>query len=304
VQPYWDLAARYTLADRMFQSNGGASFIAHQYLIAGQSGNAISLPRYGNGAPPQWGCDSPSGTVISVLDPSGRIVPGPFPCFSYPTLADRLDAANVSWRYYAPSVGKPGYIWSAFDAIRQIRFGPDWSRNVSSPETNVLQDIAGGTLPAVSWVVPSALDSDHALFSSTSGPQWVGSIVNAIGASSYWQDTAIFILWDDWGGWYDHVAPPKMDGIGLGFRVPLIVVSPFAKHGYVSHVQYEFGSLLRFVESTFNLASLGTTDARANSLDDCFDFSQQLRPFSVIRTTRQARDFINAPRSIEPPDDD
>src|SRR6202011_2275552 len=97
-------------------------------------------------------------------------------------------------------------------------------------------DIPAGQLAAVTWVVPSFANSDHARSMSTTGPQWVGSIVNAVGKSPFWDSTAIFIVWDDWGGWYDHVSPPQLDSLGFGIRVPLIVVSPYAKHGYVSHI--------------------------------------------------------------------
>ncbi|MFY9884269.1 MAG: alkaline phosphatase family protein [Candidatus Cybelea sp.] len=103
-----------------------------------------------------------------------------------------------------------------------------------------------------------------------------------VGKSQYWNSTAIIVVWEDWGGWYDHVAPPQLDYAGLGFRVPMIVVSPYAKAGYVSHTQYEFGSIIRFVEDTWNLGRLGTTDTRAASMDDVFDFSQKPRKFSAI----------------------
>ncbi|MGC1380264.1 MAG: alkaline phosphatase family protein, partial [Candidatus Baltobacteraceae bacterium] len=109
------------------------------------------------------------------------------------------------------------------------------------------------------------------------------SIVNAIGQSQYWDTTALVIVWDDWGGGYDHGPPPQLDYAGLGFRVPMIVVSPYAKQGYVSHTQYEFGSVVRFVEDVWNLGRLGTTDTRAASIDDVFDFSQQPRKFTKIQ---------------------
>ena len=123
----------------------------------------------------------------------------------------------------------------------------------------------------------------------TTGPSWVASVVNAIGESSYWDSTAIVIVWDDWGGFYDHEPPPFFDRWGgLGFRVPMIVVSPYARAGtssqsYITHTQYEFGSILKFIESVWGLGQLGTTDTRANSIVDSFDFSQQPRAFVPIR---------------------
>ncbi|MBV9103175.1 MAG: hypothetical protein JO060_06260 [Candidatus Eremiobacteraeota bacterium] len=280
LQPYWQLAARYTLADRAFQSESGPSFPAHQYLIAAQSDN---IPDGPDRTP--WGCDAPSGTTETQLNPSGGLVPGPFPCFSYATLADELDAKGLDWRYYAPGLHQPAGSFDAYDAIRQIRYGPDWTTKIRTPETGVLSDIAAGQLGAVTWVVPSAANSDHAGTGSATGPEWVASVVDAIGASPFWDSTAIFILWDDWGGWYDHVVPPQYDLMGPGFRIPLIVVSPWARHGYVSHVTHEAVSIVKFIEDDFGLSSLGQADARADNLSDCFDFSQRPGPLQAIRVT-------------------
>jgi phospholipase C len=297
--PIWNLAAAYTFSDRMFQSNTGPSYPAHQYLIAANSNLADDNP---SNTP--WGCDSPPGTTVTLLGPNGTSLPGPFPCFDYTTFGDILDRRNVTWRYYAPAIGAGGDIWSAYDAIDHIRHGADWTTNVVSPETQVLEDVAGGTLANVTWVVPSFTNSDHAGSKSTSGPDWVASVVNTIGQSRFWPSTAIFILWDDWGGWYDHVAPRKLDAMGLGFRVPLIVVSPYAKHGYVSHVEHEFGSLLKFSEEVFSVPSLGGVDVRADDFADCFDFGQASQPYRIIQTRLRAADFLQQPRSAQVPDDD
>ena len=112
------------------------------------------------------------------------------------------------------------------------------------------------------------------------------------------------MVWDDWGGWYDHVPPQIYNSYELGFRVPMIVVSPYAKRGYVSHTPYEFGSILKFIERTFDLASLGTTDVRANDLSDCFDFGAKPRVFKPIAAKYSARYFETLPISYENPDDD
>jgi phospholipase C len=293
TKPYWTLAKQFTLADRMFPSNSGPSFPAHQYLIAGQSDNVDEVP---NGL---WGCDAAPGTLAPQLLPNGTEVPGVFPCFDYATLGDELDAAGVSWHYYTPATV---YLFSAYDAIRHIRYGTDWTTRVVTPETTILTDIANHALPQVSWVVPSFVNSDHALANSNTGPQWVASIVDAVGASPYWNNTAIFIVWDDWGGWYDHVAPPQLDVMGLGVRVPLIVVSPYARHGYVSHSQHEFGSILRFIETTYGLNTLAASDARADSLADCFDFTQTLAPLQPVKTFMHPADFLSQARSDQPPD--
>ena len=151
------------------------------------------------------------------------------------------------------------------------------------PETNFFADVSKGTLPAVSWVSPSDENSDHAGFGKADkGPAWVASVVNAIGGSQYWNSTAVIVLWEDWGGWYDHVPPPQLDYAGLGIRVPMIVISPYAKAGYVSHTQYEFGSVVKFVEDLWSMHRLGTSDVRAASMDDVFDFSAKPRKFVKI----------------------
>jgi phospholipase C len=310
TQQYWTLASRYVLADRMFQSNTGPSFVAHQYIIAGQSDDADEVPTSASSGAPAtqgalaWGCDSSAGTTVSLVGPNGTDLPGPFPCFDYPTIGDLLDAQKISWKYYAPSATEnTGYIWSAFDAVKHIRYGPDWAGDVISPETTVLNDIESGNLAQVSWVIPTLQNSDHPLGASNTGPDWVTSIVNEIGASKYWADTAVLITWDDWGGWYDHVPPPQVDSMGLGFRVPLLVVSPYARHGYISHQQHEFGSFLKFLEVRFSLPSLSTRDINSDDLLDCFDFSQALQAYQQIQTNRVPEDFKHEVNT-GPPDTD
>jgi phospholipase C len=308
--PDWTLAKNFTLADRMFQSNTGPSFAAHQYLIAatsqvGPGQFADDNPYYSNFNPiltaDAWGCDDPPGSFLTLLNPTpgGADLVGPFPCFDHTTMADELSAKGLTWRYYAPAIGNNGASWSAYDAIKHIRYGTSWG-NVVSPETKVLTDAPAGNIASVTWVVPTFTNSDHAGSYSTSGPQWVASVVNAIGASPDWNSTAIFITWDDWGGWYDHVVPPQLDNMGLGFRVPLIVVSPYARHGYVSHVQHEFGSILHFTEKAFSLAPMAASDLRADDLSDCFDFTQSPQPYRAIATDRKARAFVHAVESTPP----
>jgi phospholipase C len=314
---YWTLAQNYTLADHMFQSNSSSSFAAHQFIISAQSADVVGAPDL-----PPWGCDAPPGTTTTIgVAPPATPAPGPFPCFpwdkpSYNTLADLLDAAKDSWRYYTPSNIEGGDLWSAYDAVRHIRCETpscksptaEWLTNVVSPETTILQDIPAGRLASVSWVVPSWPNSDHPDSLSNTGPDWVASIVNAVGQSKYWNSTAIFIMWDDWGGWYDDVPPPQLDDVGLGFRTPFLVVSPYAKHNYVSHVQYEYGSVVKFAESTFGLPSLyaldsRATDARANALSDCFDFTQQPQPFKTLAAKHTRSFFLTQPPSRHPPDE-
>jgi phospholipase C len=313
IEPYREMAAKYVLVDHMYPTEFGTSFTAHQDLIAGTTQidpnhSLVDVPYPG----PPWGCDGgpyESTFLVNrhrvVTGPGLRPPVGPAPCLDqYSTIAERLDAKNVSWKYYAPSLGVfAGSVWSAFSAIRSVYYGADWKK-VVTPETLVLTDPKSGALPAVSWVIPDLNWSDHPSVQSALGPQWVGDVVDAIGKSKYWDSTAIVVLWDDWGGFYDNAPPPQKDYVGLGIRVPCIIISPYVRKGYVSHRTYEFGSVLKFIEETFGVGSLGTTDVRAKSLSDSFDFAQKARPFEEIKTTVPASYFLNAPQSRKAPDDD
>ena len=139
--------------------------------------------------------------MTSLITTAGDYLPnaGPFPCFTYKTLRDLLDAKSVSWKYYAPVIGTDfGDLWSAFDAIKPVRYGPEWQNNVSSVH-NLLGDISGGKLASVVWVAPDFANSDHPGSKPDSGPSWIAQVVNAIGRSQYWDTSAIFVVWDDWG---------------------------------------------------------------------------------------------------------
>lgn len=307
VAPYFQLAERFAFADRFFQTNQGPSFPAHLYLISGTASPngagdlaVISNPNDALNLNPKGGCDSPSDMLVSLIDTGGSTNHWQYPCFDHQTLIDLMDAKGISWTYYEPFIG--GY-WDGPDAIAHLRNSPtDWSR-VVVPETTILSDIAAGKLPQVSWVIPSGFNSDHPGYGN-GGPSWVASIANAVGRGSYWNSTAIFVVWDDWGGWYDHVPPPIDNVSELGFRVPLIIISPYAKAGYVSHQQHEFGSLLRFVEENWSLGSLGYTDARADNLSDCFNFGQAPISYQSIHALYPAGYFLHPMTRPIPPDND
>ena len=318
VAPYFQMAQQYTFADRMFQTNQGPSFPAHQFILSGTSAPTATSKLFAaeNPTADLAGCAAPPSTTVKMIDPMGNESSVQFPCFEHQTLTDLLEAAGLSWKYYEPL---PGFIWSAPDAIQHICgavgllcAGSDWTQNVVLQNTRILTDISNGQLATVSWVIPSGLASDHALMNDGSGPSWVASIVNAIGNSAYWSNTVIFIAWDDWGGWYDHVPPPQIvndgtswgSGYVYGFRVPLIVVSPYAKPAYVSHVNHDFGSILKFIEKNFGLPSLNYADARADDLSDCFDFKQSPIPFHAISAPLPAAHFLSDKRAATPPDDD
>ena len=303
VQPYYQMAERYTFGDEMFQSSQGPSFPAHQYIVSGTSTNRdnsywrVSEDTGNN----DGGCDSPPGTTAKMINPAGREGRPVFPCFERSSIFDLLDGAGVSWHYYQANSG-PGP-WNAVDALKPIwQNQQEYSSNVTTPPSRVLSDVVSHNLASVVFVVPTAAESDHAGHNKGTGPSWVASIVNTVGSSAYWKNTAIIVIWDDWGGWYDHVTPAILNSYELGFRVPMIVISPYAKAAYVSHVPYEFGSILKFIEETFNLGSLGTTDVRANDLSDCFNFDLPARNFKRIAAPHSAEYFLREPISHEPPD--
>ncbi|MBV9719626.1 MAG: hypothetical protein JOZ77_09910 [Candidatus Eremiobacteraeota bacterium] len=314
VQPYWTMAQQYVLADAMFPTEFGGSFTAHLTLVAGT--DDIKLPTeaevdFPNASPDD--CDSPKGTKSSYITSSPYRqeyrFKGPFPCFDqFNTMAQVLDGAGISWRIYASKVLDAGF-WEPFEAIKYVRYGPDWKTDISAPSSNVLTDATNGTLASVSWVTPSHLDSDHPTYHSASGPSWVASVVNAIGNSSYWSQSAIIVVWDDWGGFYDNASPPQLDYRGLGIRVPCLIISPYAKQGYVDTTQYEYGSILRFIEEVNALpagsigsTAQGYTDARATSLDNAFDFTQSPRPFQNIPSDYPKSHFLHEPPSNLPVD--
>jgi phospholipase C len=307
VQPYFTLAEQYAFADRMFETNQGPSFPAHQYIVSGTStvSTGSSLRAAENPKTPSGkytgGCDSPAGSLVTLIDSKGNENQQTYPCFDRETLSDLLVAKGLTWSYYEAHGGAG--LWNAFDAIQHIRDGGGYRDHVFSPPAAVINDINAGRLADVAWVTPVLADSDHPGNNGT-GPFWVSSIVNALGKSSYWKTAAIFVVWDDWGGWYDHVKPPQYNSYELGFRVPLIVISPYAKSGYVSHKKHEFGSILKFAEETFGLGSLGTTDQRADDLSDCFDFSRAPRAFKAIKTRLNGNYFLQNHLPDQSPDDD
>jgi phospholipase C len=282
--PYFSMADQYVLGDQMYASNyDGSSFGSLQYIISAQADGTRGYP---SGLP---GCGGGPRDWIKTLG-HGRV----HPCFDGETLGDEIDAAGLTWAYYtaAGSDGKCGngarehsYLygpWSAYWAIKHICYGPDWN-NVVWPETQFLTDVQNGDLRTVSWITPNYANSDHAGSDSATGPAWVAAVVNAIGESKYWDSTAIFVFWDGFGGWFDPEAPRYVDNDGLGMRVPLLVISPYAKQDYVSHVHYEHGSILKFVEDQFGLGRLGASDTRATSpAGDSFDFKQPPRKFTPI----------------------
>jgi len=328
VQPYFTLAETYTFGDRMFQTNQGPSFPAHQYIVSGTSAvseksNFDVSENPTNTDSGNTGCIAPPDVLVKIIDttdsnPDTNETQTMYPCVEHPALTDLLDVKSIGWKYYTPV---PGSIWTAPNGIEHMCgpnapppngtacVGDEWNNHVVIGQTQVLTDISNGQLAPVSWVIPTNAASDHAHGTDGTGPSWVASVVNAIGTSQYWKDTAIIITWDDWGGWYDHVPPPSIhNSYEYGLRVPLIVVSPYAKAAYISHVTHDFGSILKFIEKVYGLGEIdpavGYADSRADDLSDCFDFNQTPLPFTQIAAPLNAQYFLNDKSPPEGPDDD
>ena len=326
VNPYLELATQYGWANYMFQTNQGPSFPAHQFLFGGTSAptafddaSGVFAAENPSATINQAGCTAPEGTTVALIDASGQENQSMFPCFEHQTIADLLPS-TVTWRYYAPNAGS---IWTAPNAIQHIceSTGPggkctgmDWQDNVDLVPADVLRDIQNCTLRSLNWVMPTGANSDHPVFTDGGGPSWVASIVNAIGNSTtcdsntgYWNNTVILITWDDWGGWYDHVAPPLLANTSYqyGFRVPFIVVSAYTPPGYISNRQYDFGVILRFIEHNFGIheGALNFADARANN--DLLGFFRLTLPrtFQPISASKNADFFLNDKRPPTDPDD-
>ena len=291
-KPYFDIAHEWVLADKTFASQLDESFTAHQYIIAAQAAWTVNIPT------DRWACgQGPSDTVATITKNRNPNGPKTLPCFDYQTLGDELDAAKLSWRFYASTYGSvsSGYAatWSSYQAVKHIRYGPDWKK-IISPNWKFITDVRKGKLANFTWITPVCRDSDHVNCPGGFGPSWVAALVNTVGQSKFWDSTAIFVIWDDWGGLYDHVPPPYLGRDSLGFRVPLLVISPYAKKNYVSHVRYETASVLRFAEDLFGLGQLADADKRAASpAGDCFDFSQKPRPFVKIAAPHGPGFFIH-----------
>jgi phospholipase C len=334
VTPYIALATQYGWANYMFQTNQGPSFPAHQFLFGGTSAPSAADDAAGifasenmsttaeGAADGVAGCTAPSTTTVELINPTGGENSKVYPCFEHQTMGDILPS-SFTWRYYTPSEGS---IWSAPDAIQHIcgSTGPGgkcagqvWAQNVDLTPANVLKDIAGCKLRSVSWVIPTGQNSDHANVNDGGGPSWVTAIVNAIGNSSgcdsntgYWKNTAIFVVWDDWGGWYDHEAPtilakPAGD-YQYGFRVPLLVISAYTPLGYIDNQRHDFGSILRFVQHNFGITegALNFADARANSdLTPFFQLAQPPRKYHTINAPKTANFFLHDRRKATDPDD-
>jgi phospholipase C len=284
---YWRWAEEYVLGDNFFASAQGPSFPNHLYAIAAQSGGAhenppqpqelLTLRHRETGLFKSWGCDALEEAYIPVFDSEG-IKKNVAPCFDFLTEGDLLTRAGIPWAYYAATQYQNGYIWSAYNAVRHIREDEAyWAEHVFAVDDFVAH-AEQGLLPPVTWVTPRFEVSDHPEYSLCHGENWTTEVVNAVMASPHWEDTAIFLTWDDYGGFYDHVPPPQVDDFGFGIRVPLLIISPYAREGFVTHELGEFSSVLRFIEDNWSLTQLTHRDRDATPLISAFDFEREPRP--------------------------
>jgi phospholipase C len=292
IPNYWTYAKRFTLADRFFSSIYGPTGPEHLWTISGQSDRFVDHVRDDQAGtwPPREYCDDPEERAFSFkkltpaqtdiayeLEETRELVPEMvkrfwterWPCTDILTLPDLLEANGVSWKYYWGE--NP---WAdPLRQIRHIRRGPMWSKR--GPEASFIPDVEAGRLPQVSWLIPPLEFSEHPPASVCAGENWTVRAINAIARSEDWSSTAVILVWDDFGGFYDHVAPPHLDLYGLGPRVPAIVISPWAKPGYIEKGTLEFSSVLKFIQRVFDLPSLGQRDRRASDMLSVFDFKQR-----------------------------
>src|SRR5579883_692054 len=289
IKWYWEVAAQGVLCDNYFTSVMGPSIPNHMFTVAASSGGCISNP------------DLLSGQV-QVVDKNGNVTShaGTFTTSEIPTtLMNELEKKGLTWRYYeeAGRAGLFNQLLTSFvdndtsitciDAVTSL---PDFNTCYDTSHVAVDADLPGllaqGAVGNVTWITPNITDCEHPAVGDVGlGTAWTMSVVNAIGASPYWDHCAILITWDDFGGFYDHVAPPQLDSQGLGFRVPCVIISPYAKKGFVDSTQYEHSSLVKFAESVFGLPAMTARDAASADMSNAFDFNQSPRPFSDFHFT-------------------
>jgi phospholipase C len=289
VPNYFAWARDYVVCDNFFSSAAGPSYPNHFFFVAGQSGGALDNPenidvrKDKNGVFKSWGCDAVGDNVfVFVKDQRGNLTKHDT-CFEIATVPEQLEHAGVSWAYYAASPGQAGYFWNALNGIANVFHTDLWRPgDTIRPVDRIVEDIEADRLPAVTWVTPRFELSDHPPESTCFAHDWLTGVVNALMKSPSWEHTALFVTWDEWGGFYDHVEPPVVDDIGLGFRVPMLVLSPYAKKGYVDDAQGEFSTPLRFIEDNWGLDHLTPRIERTHDFEHVFEFSKRPRRPTIL----------------------
>jgi phospholipase C len=307
IPAYWAYAKRYGLGDHMFSDFKGASMANNLFVFAAQAGqysNAMGnrsvianpVSQFGKKSPAPWGCDDPPDTFVWTIASDDSKSPM-FPCFPFQAMPNVLSDNGLDWRVYRATGDQPH---NALSAIAGVRYDSNLWSNIQ-PLSHFTSDAGAGSLPAVSWLVSA--HSEHPPESACAGENETVSEVNSIMNGPDWSSTAIFIFWDEWGGFYDHVSPPQPDNISYGFRVPLLVISPYTAvgsspdGGNVSHTFYSFESILKFIEVNWTLPSLTPRDAGANSPMDMFDFTAPPRP-PLIQTQRTCPTLTQAEKQL------
>jgi len=299
IPAYWAYARRFVLADRFFSSVYGPTGIEHLWTVAGQSDRFVDheRPNQVGTVPGRQFCDDHTERAWSfkkltvaqrrrafAFENRGntaglaqRFFVARWPCFDIPVLPDRLRRKGISWRYYR---GANGWV-QPLRMIRHVRFGPEWKGVV--PLSQYFGDLRRGRLPAVSWVIPPYDKSDHPPASLCQGENWTIRALNALQRSPNWRSTMVVLTWDDFGGFYDHVPPPHVDLYGLGPRVPALVISPWARRGFIEHRTLEFSSVLRTIEEVFGLRTLGPRDSHGTDMLDTLNLTGSPRPPLILR---------------------
>ncbi len=301
IPNYWSYARHFVLQDHLFQSDTSWSLPGHLYMVSGWS---AKCSRRGDPMSCKTAVQGPGSPPGEPENPTGKA-----PDYAWTDLTYLLHAHHVSWRYYVfkglapdcdrnqmfckalPQSAKTPGIWNPlpwFDTVKQDRQG----ENVA-PFDEFLQAARTGTLSAVSWLTPAESVSDHPPASIRRGQAYVTGVINAVMRSPDWSSTAIFLSWDDWGGFYDHVVPPKVDASGYGLRVPGLVISPYAKRGYIDHQVLSHDAYLKFIEDDF----LGgaridpRTDGRPDPRPDVRENAK------ILGDLRKDFDFAQTPRA-------
>jgi phospholipase C len=313
---YYTWARRFVLCDNVFASVAGPSYPNHLFFVAGQAGGAIDNPeniltRHLNDgrAMKSWGCDAFGEDVFVYVQGEGGEVERHASCFGFQSVGEQLSRRGVDWASYSADPYQAGYIWQAYSAIADVFHDEEmWDEHIW-PVDDLLRDVEAGVLPSVTWVTPRFQLSDHPPFSTKHAHNWVTDIVNAIMRSDVWESVAIFITWDEWGGLYDHVAPPAIDDGRLGFRVPMLVISPYAKKGYVDDAFAEFSAPLRFISDNWDLPYLTPRIRRSHNYEHVFDFDRPPRrpePLGHVAATNEfwdwPDDFPAWPDHLQPED--